>query len=110
MPAPEYAGLLRTRAGHLLAQVPAGADYPRSLAAATQLTADRLATDDPAAAELASLCAFLAPEPIPDDLFTAAAGQLPGGPGGTGRLIHWPGGRPWPTWPANRWPGSTTAG
>ena len=78
MPAPEYAGLLETRAGHLLAQVPAGADYPRSLAAATQLTADRLATDDPAAAELASLCAFLAPEPISEDLFTAAAGELPG--------------------------------
>jgi hypothetical protein len=78
MPAAEYAGLLRTRAGHLLDQVPEGADYPRSLAAATQLTADRLATDDPAAAELASLCAFFAPEPIPEDLFTAAAGQLPG--------------------------------
>ena len=42
MPAAEYLGLLRTRAGQLLAQVPAGADYPRSLAAATQLTADRL--------------------------------------------------------------------
>ena len=78
MPAPEYAGLLRTRAGHLLDQAPAGADYPRSLAAATQLTADRLATDDPAAAELASLCAFLAPEPIPEDLFTTAPGELPG--------------------------------
>ena len=78
MPAPEYAGLLRTRAGHLLAQVPVGADYPGSLAAATQLTADRLATDDPAAAELASLCAFLAPEPIPEDLFTTAASELPG--------------------------------
>jgi TIR domain/Tetratricopeptide repeat len=78
MPAAEYAGLLQTRAGRLLDQVPAGADYPRSLAAATQLTADRLADNDPAAAELASLCAFLAPEPVPEDLFTAAAGQLPG--------------------------------
>ena len=48
--------------------------YPRSLAAATQLIADRLAADDPAAAELASVCAFLAPEPIPEDLFTGAAG------------------------------------
>jgi tetratricopeptide (TPR) repeat protein len=77
MPAAEYAGLLRTRAGHLLAQVSAGADYPGSLAAATQLIADRLAADDPAAAELASLCAFLAPEPIPEDLFTNAAAELP---------------------------------
>ena len=52
--------------------------YPRSLAAATQLIADRLAAEDPAAAELASLCAFLAPEPIPEDLFTGAAAELPG--------------------------------
>ena len=52
--------------------------YPRSLAAATELIADRLAGEDPAAAELASVCAFLAPEPIPDELFTGAAGDLPG--------------------------------
>ena len=52
--------------------------YPRSLAAATALLADRLAGQDPAAAELASLCAFLAPEPIPEYLFTGAAGVLPG--------------------------------
>jgi Tetratricopeptide repeat len=38
----------------------------------------RLSDQDPAAAELASLCAFLAPEPIPEDLFTNAAGLLPG--------------------------------
>ena len=52
--------------------------YPRSLAAATRLIADRLARDDPAAAQLASLCAFLAPEPVPEDLFTSAPGELPG--------------------------------
>ena len=84
MAAAEYLDLLRTRAGQLLAEnVPDF--YPRSLAAATQLIADRLAADDPAAAELASLCAFLAPEPIPEDLFTAAAARaarLAGGPGG----------------------------
>ena len=69
--------LLRTRAGQLLDQGAPGS-YPRSLAAATQLIADRLAGEDPAAAELASLCAFLAPEPIPEDLFTGAASELPG--------------------------------
>ena len=77
MPAAEYLGLLGTRAGQLLAQGTPGS-YPRSLAAATQLIADRLAAEDPAAAELASLCAFLAPEPIPEDLFTGAPGELPG--------------------------------
>jgi hypothetical protein len=78
MPSAEYLDLLQSRAGHLLAQVPDGAGYPHSLAAVTQLTADRLAADDPAAVELASLCAFLAPEPIPQDLFINAAGELPG--------------------------------
>jgi hypothetical protein len=77
MAAAQYLKLLRTRAGQLLAQGAPGS-YPRSLAAATQLTADRLASEDPAAAELASLCAYLAPEPIPGDLFTDAASDLPG--------------------------------
>ena len=76
MAAAEYMDLLRTRAGQLLDQGAPGS-YPRSLAAATGLIADRLAAEDPAAAELASLCAFLAPEPIPEDLFTGATGDLP---------------------------------
>ncbi len=73
----QYLGLLQTRAGQLLDRGTPGS-YPRSLAAATALIADRLADHDPAAAELASLCAFLAPEPIPEDLFTGAADLLPG--------------------------------
>jgi DNA-binding CsgD family transcriptional regulator/transcriptional regulator with XRE-family HTH domain len=77
MGADEFLGLLRTRAGQLLAQGAPGF-YPRSLAAATGLVADRLARQDPAAAELASVCAFLAPEPIPEDLFTGAVSVLPG--------------------------------
>jgi transcriptional regulator with XRE-family HTH domain len=73
----QYLGLLQTRAGQLLDRGAPGS-YPRSLAAATALIADRLVDHDPAAAELASLCAFLAPEPTPEDLFTGAAGLLPG--------------------------------
>ena len=76
--ATQYLSLLRTRAGKLLDQAPPGSSYPRSLAAATGLIADRLDGDDPAAAQLASLCAFLAPEPIPEDLFTSSPGVLPG--------------------------------
>ena len=76
-PPSQYLGLLATRAGDLLDRG-ATASYPRSLAAATGLIAARLADHDPAAAELASLCAFLAPEPIPPDLFTGAVGLLPG--------------------------------
>ncbi len=77
MAADEFLVLLRTRAGQLLAQGAPGS-YPRSLAAATGLIADRLARQDLAAAELASVCAFLAPEPIPQSLFTGAVSLLPG--------------------------------
>jgi hypothetical protein len=76
MTAAEYTGLLGNRAGQLLARGEPES-YSRSLAAATQLIAYRLDRDDPAAAELASLCAFLAPEPIPEALFTSAARKLP---------------------------------
>jgi Tetratricopeptide repeat len=78
MSATQYLDLLRTQAGKLLDQAPGGLSYPRSLGAATRLAADRLDEEDPAAAQLASLCAFLAPEPIPEDLFTSAPGELPG--------------------------------
>ena len=77
MAAGEFLDLLTTRAGQLLAQGAPGS-YPQSLAAATGLIADRLARQDPAAAELASVCAFLAPEPIPQSLFTGAVSVLPG--------------------------------
>ena len=76
--ATEYLDLLRTQAGKLLNQPTPGSPYPRSLAAATRLAAGRLDAEDPAAAQLASVCAFLAPEPIPEDLFTASPGELPG--------------------------------
>ncbi|MFI7598427.1 FxSxx-COOH system tetratricopeptide repeat protein [Actinoplanes sp. NPDC049681] len=47
--------------------------YPVSLAAAVTVAADRLAADAPAAGQLLSLCAYLAPDPIPLDLFTGDA-------------------------------------
>jgi hypothetical protein len=78
MPAAQYLDLLATQADKLLDQAAPGSSYPRSLAAATRLAADRLDRDDSAAAQLASVCAFLAPEPIPEDLFTSASGELPG--------------------------------
>jgi Tetratricopeptide repeat/NB-ARC domain len=78
MPAAVYLDLLATRAGKLLDQAASGLSYPRSLAAVTRLAVDRLDGEDPAAAHLASVCAFLAPEPVPDDLFTSAPSVLAG--------------------------------
>jgi hypothetical protein len=77
MTAAEYLDLLATQAGQLLDQVAPGSSYPRSLAAATRLATARLDDEDPAAAQLASVCAFLAPAPIPEDLFISAPGELP---------------------------------
>jgi tetratricopeptide (TPR) repeat protein len=78
MPAAQYLGLLETQAGQLLNQAAPTPSYPRLLAATARLAAERLEAEDPAAAQLASVCAFLAPEPIPEDLFTSNAGELPG--------------------------------
>ena len=77
-PAVQYLDLLRTQAGKLMDQAMPGSFYPRSLAAATRLIADQLDSDDLAAAQLASVCAFLGPEPVPEDLFTTAPSELPG--------------------------------
>ncbi len=75
-PAEEYLHLLRTRAGQILDRGQPQT-YPRTLAAATHLSFDRLEKDDPAAAALATLCAFLAPEPLPDEFFRTGASALP---------------------------------
>jgi tetratricopeptide (TPR) repeat protein len=77
IPAGRYVDLLETRAGQILDQGAPGS-YPRSLAAVTELIIDRLTADDLAAAQLARLCAFLAPDPIPQWLFTEQADELPG--------------------------------
>ena len=76
MPAGEYISLLEARAAEILAHgwPPS---HPQSLAAVTLLAVDRLGEEDPAAYDLARLCAFLAPEPITVEWFTRAAAELP---------------------------------
>jgi hypothetical protein len=55
---------------------PAG--YPRSLAVAIGISLDRIGGEDVAAVQLLRVCAVLAPEPVPLDLFTGAPeGLLP---------------------------------
>ncbi len=71
----QYADLLRSQAAQLLEEG-RPSSYPRSLAAATALAVDRLRGQDQAAADLAVLCAFLGPEPIPTGWFVTAAASL----------------------------------
>jgi TIR domain/Tetratricopeptide repeat/NB-ARC domain len=75
----EYLGLLDTRAAEILNEAPPPL-YPLPLAAVVRQAVDRLAAENPAAAELVRVCAFLAPEPEPVPpaaWFAAAADQLP---------------------------------
>lgn len=48
-------------------------DYPDSVATTWSLSFERIAQRDPAAAELLHLCAFLAPDAIPEELFIEGA-------------------------------------
>jgi MinD-like ATPase involved in chromosome partitioning or flagellar assembly len=53
------------------------ASYPQSLRASVELSLSKLRDEDQAAAQLAEICAFLAPEPFPDDWVPRAAEWLP---------------------------------
>jgi Tetratricopeptide repeat/NB-ARC domain len=76
IPPDEYIGLLSDRPAELL-DFGKPWSYPRSLAAATKLSFDQARTEDPAAAAVVVICAFLAPEPVPAEWFTNAAPGLP---------------------------------
>jgi hypothetical protein len=75
-PAEEYLELLRTRAGELyaLGRVSSRTD---TVATLWNVSLDRAAAENPAAVQLLEVCAYLAPEPVPLDLFTAHADLLP---------------------------------
>lgn len=52
--------------------------YPDSVANTWSLSFQKVGDDNPAAAELLKLCAFLAPDFIPEELVTAGAAHWPG--------------------------------
>ncbi|MGH4000317.1 MAG: hypothetical protein ACRDTJ_22980, partial [Pseudonocardiaceae bacterium] len=76
IPTDDYLSLLDKRTTELLAHG-TPATYPVSLAAGYQIAFDQLAAQAPAALELLTLAAQLAPEPIPLTLFTAHPDRLP---------------------------------
>ena len=77
MSADEYLTLIQQRAAQILDQGRV-TSYPTSLAGTIALAMDRLAEENVGASELAEVCAFLAPEPIPLSQFSAAAHELSG--------------------------------
>lgn len=76
LPAQEYLDLLRTRAPDMLSRGRL-LDHTETIASLWSLTVQRLRGMAPAAVQLADVCAFLAPEPIPLDLLTAHPDVLP---------------------------------
>ena len=76
MPGQDYLELLRSRGADLYqrGQVSARND---TIATLWDISVGRISGESPAAVQLLGVCAYLAPEPIPLDLFTAHAGLLP---------------------------------
>jgi tetratricopeptide (TPR) repeat protein len=74
--ADDYLTLLAERTTELLTQ-DSPVTYPVSLAASVHIALNRLAAQSPAALQLLTLAAYLAPEPIPLTLFTTHPAQLP---------------------------------
>ncbi|MGH3795696.1 MAG: FxSxx-COOH system tetratricopeptide repeat protein [Pseudonocardiaceae bacterium] len=72
----DYLALLAERTTELLAQ-DTPATYPVPLAASAHIALERLADQSPAALQLLTLAACLAPEPIPLTLFTTHPTHLP---------------------------------
>ncbi|MGI5152019.1 FxSxx-COOH system tetratricopeptide repeat protein [Plantactinospora sp. CA-294935] len=70
MPAEEYLRLFDEKRVELLEQAPP-MDYQLPVAAAWNVSLDRLVVSNPAAFRLLQLCSFLAPEPIPRTLFNS---------------------------------------
>ncbi|SCL28499.1 Tetratricopeptide repeat-containing protein [Micromonospora nigra] len=71
MPAEEYLRLFDQKRIDLLEQAPP-MDYQLPVAAAWNVSLDRLESSNPAAFRLLQLCSFLAPDPIPRTLFQGA--------------------------------------
>ena len=72
-----YLALLRANAQKLLDRRDEANGYPLSAAASWQVAFDQLAATEPAALQLLTLAAWLAPEPIPLTVFTDNAHTLP---------------------------------
>ncbi len=68
MPGQEYLELLRSYPAEM---------FPRRASRTVTISLDHIISENPEAVQLLGVCAYLAPEPIPLDLFTAHPGLLP---------------------------------
>jgi hypothetical protein len=76
MPPLEYLSLLRSRTAQLLARGTV-AGRPDTIATLWDISLERISGQNLAAVQILDVCAYLAPEPVPLDLFTAHPDLLP---------------------------------
>jgi hypothetical protein len=76
-PLEEYLELLRDRASEILQLGQVSSRDDITIATLWDLSLNRIEGESPAAVQLLEICAYLAPEPIPLDLFTAHTELLP---------------------------------
>ena len=73
----DYLGLFRASRPEVEARATGSEEYPPALATTFDISFTRLQTESPAAAELLTLCAFLAPDEVPLEILKDGAGHLP---------------------------------
>jgi hypothetical protein len=76
MPAAQYLELLRSRGAELFRRGEVS-DRSDTIATLWEISVGRITAENPAAVQLLGVCAYLAPEPVPLDLFTGHAELLP---------------------------------
>lgn len=78
----EYLELFRERAAAHVTHASPSADYPTALAVTFEIAFARISEESPDAANLLTLCAFLAPDDVPLEIFSdgIAAGMLSDAP------------------------------
>jgi tetratricopeptide (TPR) repeat protein len=72
----DYLHLFQASSLNLLDEREAQADHPASVARTFTMIFERLERDQPLAAEMLTVCAFLAPEAIPEEFFVEGAAYL----------------------------------
>jgi len=72
-----YLELFKDYQKELLAQCPEGSDYPYTVTTTWRLAFEQIKSTSPAAHSLLNLCAFLAPDDIPLELFRENYEELP---------------------------------
>jgi uncharacterized protein YjbI with pentapeptide repeats len=73
----DYLLLLKDHQADLMNKIKPSTDYHHTIATTLRISFEQVKRECPVAADLLSLCAFLAPEDIPFDLLINGAAQLP---------------------------------